>query len=162
MTPKKIPSSVYWFVGALAFLAIGMAIFPLWIIQPFRHQSDTPLRIALFALRYGPRVVMVAFAGIAVLSALFWRRSRQSFFFVPCLLFAGLAGLLAKTNVYEKMFHPDVAPVFETAAKANLAGTDMVMTVTLNGQTHGYPVRAIAYHHVINDTLGGTPIVATY
>jgi len=36
------------------------------------------------------------------------------------------------------------------------------MTVELNGEAVAYPVRQMAYHHVINDVVGGKPITATY
>jgi len=38
----------------------------------------------------------------------------------------------------------------------------MVMTVELNGESAAYPIRQMAYHHIVQDTVGGTPIVSTY
>jgi hypothetical protein len=29
-------------------------------------------------------------------------------------------------------------------------------------EARAYPVRALAYHHVVNDIVAGEPIVATY
>ena len=34
--------------------------------------------------------------------------------------------------------------------------------IAVNGTARAYPVRALAYHHIVNDTLGGVPLVGTY
>jgi hypothetical protein len=34
--------------------------------------------------------------------------------------------------------------------------------VKLGGESRAYPVRMMAYHHIVNDVVGGVPIVATY
>jgi hypothetical protein len=50
--------------------------------------------------------------------------------------------------------------------KANDAGfvrdSDMVLAVKIKDEAVAYPVRLMAYHHVVSDTVGGTPICATY
>ncbi len=44
----------------------------------------------------------------------------------------------------------------------SLTDTDMVLAVEINGEAVAYPVRLMAYHHLVHDVVGGTPIVATY
>ena len=39
---------------------------------------------------------------------------------------------------------------------------DRVLSVTLGNESVAYPIRLMGYHHVVQDTVGGTPIVATY
>jgi hypothetical protein len=38
----------------------------------------------------------------------------------------------------------------------------MVIGVILGGQSRAYPVRYLAYHHMLNDRLGGTWLLPTY
>ncbi len=38
----------------------------------------------------------------------------------------------------------------------------MVLAVTHSGDAAAYPVRLLAYHHLVHDRVGGKPIVATY
>ncbi len=38
----------------------------------------------------------------------------------------------------------------------------MVMAVHLGGEARAYPIRIVSYHHIVNDVVGGLPIVATY
>ncbi len=37
-----------------------------------------------------------------------------------------------------------------------------VITVTVNGETRGYPLTILIWHEIVNDTLGGLPITVTY
>ena len=39
---------------------------------------------------------------------------------------------------------------------------DMVIAVTLGGESRAYPIREMGYHHVVNDRLHQLPIVVTY
>lgn len=73
-------------------------------------------------------------------------------------LFAGLS----RINVYEIMFHPMRRPSFAAAGDTKLDGAEMVMAVNLGGEARAYPIRIVSYHHIVNDVVGGVPIVATY
>lgn len=79
----------------------------------------------------------------------------------------GLAGVclftgLSRVNIYEVMFHPMGAPVFVPAGEMNLDGDEKVIAVEVAGSARAYPIRSISYHHIVNDVVGGVPIVATY
>ncbi|MHC4420040.1 MAG: DUF3179 domain-containing (seleno)protein [Planctomycetota bacterium] len=43
-----------------------------------------------------------------------------------------------------------------------LVSTDRVIGVTVNGAARAYPILILNCHEVVNDTLGGVPIVVTY
>ena len=43
-----------------------------------------------------------------------------------------------------------------------IARGDQVLAVEHNGDAVAYPVRLMAYHHVVKDNVGGMPIVSTY
>jgi hypothetical protein len=38
----------------------------------------------------------------------------------------------------------------------------MIMSVRLGGDDRAYPISQMAYHHVLNDVVGGVPIAVTY
>ena len=40
--------------------------------------------------------------------------------------------------------------------------SDLVLGVQIGDQARAYPVRAMGYHHLVNDLIAGEPIVATY
>jgi hypothetical protein len=61
------------------------------------------------------------------------------------------------------MFKPISRPEYSRAADAtHVSDTDMVIAVEINGEAVAYPVREMAYHHVVADTVGGVPLAATY
>jgi hypothetical protein len=43
-----------------------------------------------------------------------------------------------------------------------LVSSDRVIGVVRNGRARAYPLRMLAWHEVVNDTLGGKPILVTY
>jgi hypothetical protein len=70
---------------------------------------------------------------------------------------------LSRQNHFEWMFHPIDAPRFAgTDAGHGLADDDLVLGVTVGDAARAYPVKALAYHHVVNDEVGERALVATY
>jgi hypothetical protein len=54
-------------------------------------------------------------------------------------------------------------PEFVTAAQASyLLDDELVLGLFAEGEARAYPVRMVFYHHVVNDTVGGRPILVTY
>jgi hypothetical protein len=69
----------------------------------------------------------------------------------------------ARQNHFEWMFNPLTNATYAKASAAQFVNDgDIVMTVEKNGEAAAYPIRLMAYHHLVQDTVGGTPIVATY
>ena len=60
-------------------------------------------------------------------------------------------------------FVPLDDPSFLTAAEADYLGDEeLVLGVEWGGEVRAYPVRMLRYHHVVNDTVGGEPLLVTY
>ncbi len=54
-------------------------------------------------------------------------------------------------------------PHTTTAKKARyLKSSDLVVGVVIKGQARAYPLRILVWHEIVNDTLGGRPVVVTY
>jgi Protein of unknown function (DUF3179) len=43
-----------------------------------------------------------------------------------------------------------------------LADAEAVLSVTVEGETRGYPVQILTWHEIVNDTIAGVPVAATY
>ena len=151
--------------AALALISLACFAFPLYVIRPFRHQGSTELAAALFVKQIGPWIAICCVAPVSVLAVLSWPRIRgwvpRSLMIVAVALTIGGACLL-RLNVYELMFHPIGEPQFQTSQEASTDKDDMIIAVRLDGISRAYPIREMAYHHVVNDTVGTEPIVATY
>ena len=78
-------------------------------------------------------------------------------------LLLGAATFLARQNHFEWMFQPLAQPQFASASRATgVDEKDMVLALEIDGQARAYPVRQMAYHHVLNDVVAGEPVVVTY
>lgn len=155
-----------WVLFLLIILS-GLAIVaaPVWIIQPFKAQTDRGLAIAYAMRRWSPVITIVAVIISFLVVGWLWRGTR---WFAKAALVILLLPLLAATwfarqNHFEWMFHPLPRAAYANANEASFIGdADMVLAVENNGEAVAYPVRLMAYHHVVQDVVGGTPIIATY
>jgi hypothetical protein len=55
-------------------------------------------------------------------------------------------------------------PLFETIAEAEsvMNALEPVVTIEINGQARGYPLAILTWHEVVNDVVGGVPVVVTF
>jgi hypothetical protein len=49
-----------------------------------------------------------------------------------------------------------------TGRKKILVSRDLVLGVTVGGESRAYPLRILGWHAIVNDTLGGRPILVAY
>jgi MFS family permease len=165
---KKTNSRRKWlWLGLLAVIAVGIAIvfIPIWLIIPFKPQTQRGLEISLILRRFSPVATILASLGSITLIAWMWRGSRWFGKVIAILIVLPLfaATWMARQNHFEWMFRPHANVGFVRAPEANfIADSDMVLAVKNNGEAAAYPVRFMAYHHVVHDTVGGVPLVATY
>ena len=55
------------------------------------------------------------------------------------------------------------APEFVPVAEAgNLAATEPVIGLVVNGDARAYPLGILIWHEIVNDTVGGIPVTVTY
>lgn len=149
-------------VAAASFLAVFI---PVFLIQPFRLQTAGGLGLSYFLRSWSPVVTVAGAFAVLVLLLLCWRISRWRFRIVSVLLL-GLTLFSvwgSRQNHFEWMFEPLPDPSYARASEATfLDDRDMVLSFTISGDAVAYPVRYLAYHHIVQDTVGGQPVVATY
>jgi hypothetical protein len=156
-----------WAILLLIFLvALAIVLTPVWIIQPFAAQSERGLKISYTMRAWSPLLTLIIAAVAVALVVWLWRGSRRWWkkaFLVVVLIPLLAATWFARQNHFEWMFNPIANAAYaKTSEAAFVADTDMVMAVENNGEAVAYPVRLMAYHHLVQDNVGGTPIVATY
>ncbi|MCH7842384.1 MAG: DUF3179 domain-containing protein [Chloroflexi bacterium] len=60
-------------------------------------------------------------------------------------------------------FVPLDDPTFLAAAETDYFGDEeLVLGVEFAGEVRAYPVRMLRYHHIVNDTVRGEPLLVTY
>jgi amino acid transporter len=155
----------------LSLLALALAIFaviavPVWLIQPFAPQTERALQISYFLKSWSPILTIVALLASTALMIYIWRNSKRwfgkPFLFVPFAVVL-VCVWFARQNHFEWMFNPLAQIAFARVSETDfVADDDMVLAVKINGEAVAYPVRQMAYHHVVADVVGGKPITATY
>ncbi len=159
------PNALYfWLFGFAVVVAVALFMFPAYVIQPFKFQSAKALSAALTMRTFAPVGTALTLALAALLAFLLWPRTAKlgRGFVIAGMLLAGGAAVMARMNYFEWMFHPLPSPGFEAAATSKLADSEMVLTVSYSGQARAYPIREMAYHHILNDVVGGVPVAVTY
>jgi len=155
---------LFW-LALCAVISFALLVYPVYVIRPFRHQEPRELVVALVVMRIRPALEIVLVATAAVLAVLDWRQMRgvwRKLVSCVCALLVCFFALLSRMNVYELMFHPIDRPSFSPAASTKLDGREQVLSVRMGSEARAYPIRNLSYHHIVNDILGGLPIVATY
>jgi hypothetical protein len=152
-------------LGLLGIATIAAVIVPIVLVQPFRAQSDGELQLSYWLRLLSPWLTVLALAVLGAGAAGLWGGARwygRTALVLAALPLAGGAWL-SRQNHFEWMFAPLAAPRFAAARDDGALGpSDAVLAVRLNGEAAAYPVRQLAYHHVVMDVVGGVPIAVTY
>ena len=150
----------------ITLVALAMVLAPVWIIQPFKPQSARGLEVSYALRRWSPLVTLLALVFSVILATRlwlgarrWWRKAALVVIFLPLVA----AAWFARQNHFEWMFNPLANAAYAKTSEAGFVDdADIVMAVESNGEAAAYPVRLMAYHHLVQDVVGGTPIVATY
>ena len=144
----------------------AFAAYPMYVIRPFREQTQSALDRALWVSLHSRAILLFIAVAISALALYFWRRGRArltaKLMLVSATVIAVLAAAVSWINPYEHMFHPLGAPNYIAASQAGVDANDMVIAVTIGGESRAYPIREMGYHHVVNDRLHQLPMVVTY
>ena len=156
-----------WLILLIVILtALAFVVVPVWIIQPFKPQTDTNVALSYVLRRWSPLVTVISVLLALTLVVWLWRHTRSRLLKV-ILIIAILplfpATWFARQNHFEWMFNPLHSPAYVKSKDASfLTDADVLLAVKINGEAAAYPIRLMGYHHLVQDVVGGTPIVATY
>jgi thiol:disulfide interchange protein len=150
----------------LTALALAVLLIPVYLIRPFAPQTPGSLALSFTLRRWSPSVTLLAAVASLLLVWRIWRTRPRVLSRVTTVLILVLvlgSVWLARQNHFEWMFAPLPDARFVRAADAEfVAPDDMVLAVTKGADAVAYPVRQLAYHHLVEDAVGKVPIVATY
>jgi len=156
---------ILWFFFALsAIVSIGFFVIPAFIIRPFTHQSAIGLALAMALRQRAPLPTLVGAILCAFLAFLLWRSDslRRKIALSVILVLVVFSAVMARLNYFELMFHPVDSAQFEAESTSKLDSSEMVLAVRYGDDARAYPVREMAYHHILNDVVEGVPVAVTY
>lgn len=150
----------------LPLLALTVVLVPVMLIRPFVPQSPSSIELAYTLRRWSPWLTVAAALVTLAVTLRLWREIPRLIPRIAAVLLALVAVAttwMSRQNHFEWMFAPLSDARFVRAADAAaVAPEDMVLAVMTGADAVAYPVRQLAYHHLVEDSVGGVPIVATY
>ena len=149
----------------LVLTVLSAVVIPVGLIMPFRSQSQRGLALAFGLRRWSPSLTLAA--AVTAIALVVWLWSNSSWWrkavLVVALITIFSAAWFARQNHFEWMFNPLSRPTYAPATLVDFADDrDMVVAIEIQGDAVAYPVRQLAYHHLVQDTVGGVPVVSTY
>lgn len=146
---------------------LAVVITPALIIQPFKTQTTGGVALSYALRTWAPLATTIGTVLVLGLGIYLFRGRRRLWLTLPvlmlCLALALIAAWFARQNHFEWMFNPLPNASFVRAGDADfVSGADKVLAVEINGDAAAFPIRQMGYHHVVQDVVGGVPLVATY
>jgi uncharacterized membrane protein len=150
--------------AACVAIAVGAFFIPAYIIQPFKYQSPRGLVLAMAVKQQSAWLSPLAAVGAILAAILLWGQVSvwKKSLLLLSLLLASAATVMTRVDYFEWMFHPVTAAGFATIPRTNLDASEMVIAVRFGNDVRAYPIREMAYHHILNDVVGSEPIAVTY
>lgn len=164
--PKLLRAAGWVALLVIILAALAAVLVPAWVIHPFRPQTREGLELSYALRRWSPAATLVLAAAALALVVWLWRgasRRWRKAALVAALVPLAASVWFARQNHFEWFFNPLTGAAYAPAAEAGfVADADMVLAVEVGGEAVAYPVRQMAYHHLVQDVVGGTPLVSTY
>jgi len=91
-----------------------------------------------------------------------WRNQGRKAALVTVMILVAFSTVMARINYFEWMFHPVPGAQFEAESASKLDAGEMVLAVKFGDDARAYPIREMAYHHILNDDVNGVPVAVTY
>jgi Protein of unknown function (DUF3179) len=161
----KVRSRIFWvLLSVFGVVGFGSFMFPAFVIRPFTRQSPRGLWWAMAVRQRAPIVSLLCAIVCMILVSILWPKSSKwskgALSVIMALVVA--AATMSRLNYFEWMFHPVDAPEFLSESSSKLDSKEMILAVTYGSDARAYPISQMAYHHILNDVVGGVPIAVTY
>jgi hypothetical protein len=154
-----------WFIFTVsAMSAIAFFFVPAFIIRPFRHQSAAALDLAMALRQRAPWMTLAAALICLIFFLMLWQGARVwgKTALAISMLLVTCSAVMSRLNYFEWMFHPVDSPQFQAESESKLDKGEMILAVRFGADARAYPISQMAYHHILNDVVDGTPIAVTY
>jgi hypothetical protein len=149
-----------FYVGLIGLLFFEIA--NVYFIMPMPgSQQMNSIDGAYFLYQW--RWVFRAIFAILVLIGLFkggWKRKWKVA--IPLLIVAVVIYLTNFVMAADHMFYQPQKLLLVNAAHNKVDGNRLVIGIVNNGEAKAYPVQFLGYHHQVQDTIGGKPVIITY
>jgi hypothetical protein len=163
--PVSARRVIAWCIFSVSALAATALFFvPAFIIRPFAHQAPSALNLAMAVRQRAPWGTLIAAVICIAFAKLLWKTSGRwrKITVASVLVVVAFSTVMARLNYFEWMFHPFKSPQFDAEATSKLDQGEMVLAIRYGDDARAYPISQMAYHHILNDVVGGVPVAVTY
>jgi len=150
----------YFWLGLIALLLFEIA--NVYFIMPMpgsQQMNSIDLAYFLYKWRWIFRGLFAAMIFIGLFRSQ-WKRKWLLFF--PIAIVAIVIYMANFKMAADAMFKQPKQLLLVSAASNKVDSNRLVLGVSINGEAKAYPIRFLGYHHHIQDTVGGKPIMVTY
>lgn len=145
---------------------IGISLFEIlnvYFIMPFpgsQEMRSIDIAYFLYSSRWYFRILFALMISAGAINA--FKTDKKWLPSVFMIIALGIIYLFNFKMVADSMFKQPKNLVFSQKSENRVNDSSLVVCVYQNGVAKGYPVQFIAYHHQIQDTVGGIPLIITY
>jgi len=144
---------------------IGLLLFEIanvYFIMPMpgsQLMNSIDLAYFLYSWRWAFRILFL----LMIVVGLFKSRWKRKWLLIIPLAIVGAVIYIANfVMAADHMFYQPGKLLLVSAAENKVDSGRLVIGVTLNGEAKAYPIRFLGFHHQVQDTLGGQPVMITY
>ena len=150
---------MFWF-GLIGLLLFEIA--NVYFIMPMpgsQQMNSIDLAYFLYKWRWIFRGLFAAMIFIGLFRSQ-WKRKWLLFF--PIAIVAVVIYMANFVMAADAMFKQPKQLLLVSAGSNKVDSNRLVIGVSINGEAKAYPIQYLGYHHHIQDTVGGKPIMVTY
>ena len=150
----------YFWLGLIGLLLFEIA--NVYFIMPMpgsQQMNSIDLAYFLYKWRWIFRGLFAALIFIGLFNTQ-WKRKWLLFF--PIAIVAAVVYMANFKMAADAMFKQPNQLLLVNAESNKVDSNRLVLGVSINGEAKAYPIRFLGYHHHIQDTVGGKPIMVTY
>jgi len=144
---------------------IGLILFEIanvYFIMPMPgSQQMNSIDLAYFLYRYR-WFFRILFAGLLLIGFIKSNWKKKWTPFIPLVFAAVIIYMTNFKMAADAMFQQPKQLIMADATENKVDTDRLVIGIILNGKAKAYPVQYIGYHHQVQDTLAGKPILVTY
>ena len=150
----------YFWLGLIGLLLFEIA--NVYFVMPMpgsQRMNSIDLAYFLYKWRWIFRGLFAAMIFIGLFRSQ-WIRKWSLFF--PIAIVAAIVYMTNFVMAADAMFKQPKQLSLVSAGSNKVDPNRLVLGVSINGESKAYPIRFLGYHHHIQDTVGGNPVMVTY
>jgi hypothetical protein len=155
------------FLLVTGFLILFAAeILQVYFIMPFPgSQKANTIDLAYFLHKnmLYIRIVAIGLIFTGLISSFYhWKRTGKVLFAAFVILYGFIFYVVNFKFLADKMFYQPKNKFLASVSDNRVTSDKLIVGVTLHNESKAYPIEIIGYHHQVQDTIGGEPVMITY